>query len=79
MVFEIIEKDWYKRRPPNTTHDMPLSVTIHDYKEEHNHFCNMEVTYVSGAIKNLIARVLFNPQKSMWTVDGMEVSVRVIK
>jgi len=45
MKFEIIEKDWCKRRAPTKNTITPLSVSIPEYVQEHNYFCDMFVTY----------------------------------
>jgi len=76
-MFTIIAKDWYKRRTPSENKVSPVEVDIPDYQATHNHICNMAVSYSDGSSKVLIARVLFNEFTHQWTVDGMEVSVRV--
>lgn len=78
-MFKIIEKDWYKRRSASGKDISPVHVAIPDYKEIHNHICNMVVSYSDGSTKALIARVLFNEFNNQWVVDGMEVVVKVIK
>jgi hypothetical protein len=74
--FNIIEKDWYKRRTPRVALT-PVAVSISDYKAEHNHMCTMQVTYEDGSVKELIARVIYNKLNHTWTVDGMSVAVKV--
>lgn len=76
--FEIIAKDWYKRRRPNDKVAIPISVNIPDFQPIKNHICNMEVHYDDGTSKTLIARVIYNQLNDYWTVDGMEVAVKVI-
>ncbi|MDO6428869.1 hypothetical protein Q4489_17830 [Thalassotalea sp. 1_MG-2023] len=77
--FEIIEKDWYKRRTILGKDIKPVHVAIPDYQPVHNYICNMIVSYDDDSLKTLIARVLYNELTSKWTVDGMEVSVMVIE
>lgn len=76
-TFQIIPKDWYKRRKLSGTQIKPVSVVIPDYQESHNHICNMVVTYSDQSSKTLISRVLYNSFTDKWTVDGMEVAVLV--
>jgi len=78
-MFQIIPKDWYKRRTVTGKQIKPVHVAIPDYQEVHNHICNMIVSYSDDSIKNLIARVLYNELTDKWTVDGMEVAVTVIE
>jgi len=78
MKFEIIEKDWCKRRAPTKNTITPLSVSIPEYVQEHNYFCDMFVTYSDGSVVKLISRVIQNVKTKQWTVDGMKVAVRVI-
>lgn len=77
-TFKIIEKDWYKRRAPGVKTVIPLSVDIPAYQEIHNFMCDMNVTFNDGSKKTLLARVIQNKLTQVWTVDGMEVAVRVI-
>ena len=77
--FVIIEKDWYKRRSPNTNLVIPIHVEIPDYQPLANHMCEMSVTYSDNSHKTLISRVLQNQITKAWTVDGMEVAVKVIE
>ncbi|WP_284245997.1 hypothetical protein [Thalassotalea insulae] len=79
MTFKIIEKDWYKRRQLTGKELSPVSVSIPDYQAVHNHFCNMFVRYNDGSEKSLLARVIYNKLTAQWTVDGMEVAVKVIE
>ena len=77
--FVIIEKDWYKRRSPNTSLATPIHVEIPDYQALANHMCQMKVTYSDHSHKTLISRVLQNQITKEWTVDGMEVAVKVVE
>ena len=77
--FQIIEKDWHKRRSPTTKLLNPVSVAIPDYQAEKNHICKMLVSYDDGSVKELIGRVIYNQINQYWTVDGMEVAVKVIE
>lgn len=79
MRFEIITKDWYKRRRPEEQAITPVSVTIPEYQAVANHMCKMYVTYSNGSVKPLISRVIFNKLTNQWTVDGMEIAVRVFE
>lgn len=74
--FEIIHKDWAKRRKP-TTEPNPVSVTIPDFKYVKHHTCTMEVTYDDGQVKSYLSRVLQNHITKEWKVDGMHVAVKV--
>ncbi|WP_206484119.1 hypothetical protein [Thalassotalea sp. G2M2-11] len=56
---------------------LPVKVDIPDYQAIHNHFCTMNVEFSDGSLKSLIARVIYNKLTKEWTVDGMEVAVRV--
>lgn len=76
--YEIIHKDWQKRRIADKVSVLPVSVEIDNMQLVHNHFCKMKVTYSDSSVKELISRVLYNSIKKSWAVDGMEVAVRVI-
>jgi len=78
-MFQIIPKDWYKRRTFMGKEVKAVHVAIPDYEAIHNHICNMIVSYSDDSLKTLIARVLYNDLTEKWTVDGMEVSVTVIE
>ncbi|XQW86356.1 hypothetical protein ACOYR1_06425 [Thalassotalea piscium] len=78
-MFKVVSKEWYKRRTPDGKEIMPVHAIIPDYQPIHNHICNMVVSYSDGSTKSLISRVLFNEFNNQWSVDGMEVSVRVIE
>lgn len=77
--FEIIKKDWQKRRKPDANPIAPVSVVIPDFKKEKNHMCKMLVTFNDGTEKSLISRVIQNQITKVWTVDGMEVAVKLIE
>lgn len=77
-TFEIIKKDWYKRRAPDTKKLTPISADIPSYRATPNYMCDMIVTYSDGSKKTLLARVIQNQITKIWTVDGMEVAVKVI-
>jgi len=77
--FQIIPRDWYKRRRPDQAQPIPVSVQIPEYQALANHICKMLVSYSDGSKKELIGRVIYNKLKHYWTVDGMEVAVRVIE
>lgn len=77
--FEIIQKEWYKRRTLTGKEITPVHVAIPDYQPVHNYICNMIVSYDDDSLKTLISRVLYNELTGKWTVDGMEVSVSVIE
>ena len=76
--FEIIPRDWHKRRQPIEMQQEPVSVQIPDYEQTHNHICKMIVTYSDNSEKQLIGRVIFNQLAGRWTVDGMELAVKVV-
>lgn len=75
--FEIIPKDWAKRRKP-TVEPKPISVSIPDFQCVKNHTCTMKVTYDDGQIKHFFSRVLQHHITKEWKVDGMHVAVKVI-
>ncbi len=75
--FEIIPKDWYKRRNKTGEQVKAVHVYIPDYLAIHNHICNMVVSYSDSSVKTLVARIIYNSLSEEWTVDGMEVSVVV--
>lgn len=77
--FEIIPRDWHKRRSPNKTAVMPLTVEIPDFEQSHNHICHMHVSYSDGSEKQLIGRVIYNKLADRWTVDGMELAVKLVE
>jgi hypothetical protein len=77
-TFELIHKDWAKRRKPKTE-VKPIKVLIPDFELKEQHFCNMEVEYEDGTTKRYYSRVIKNHITHQWTVDGMHVAVRVIR
>ncbi|MCH2058529.1 MAG: hypothetical protein MK214_18355 [Thalassotalea sp.] len=79
FTFELIARDWYKRRTPKDKVVTPLSVEIPEFKLTHNHICKMQVNYSDGSEKQLIGRVIYNKLADRWTVDGMELAVNVIE
>ena len=74
--FDIIPKDWAKRRKP-AVEAKPVSVTIPDFELISQHFCTMHVQYDDGSEKSFYSRVIYNQLTDQWTVDGMHVAVRV--
>lgn len=80
MKYELIEKDWYKRRVPNVkSAPRIIDISINDFEKTHNHMCKMLVEYDDGTTDSLVARVIQNQVTKKWTVDGMKVAVRVIE
>lgn len=77
-IFEIIPKDWAKRRKPSVQLK-PVHVNIPDFQCQEQHFCNMEVTFEDGSEKTFFSRVIKNHITGQWTVDGMHVAVKVIE
>ena len=75
--FEIIPKDWAKRRKPTPT-PQPVSVTIPDFECKEQHFCTMQVVFDDGSEQSFYSRVIRNHITGQWTVDGMHVAVKVI-
>lgn len=79
MKYELIEKDWYKRRVPSKqTPAKIINVDVPDYEQKHNHMCSMVVEYDNGNIESLVARVIQNQITKEWTVDGMKVAIRIL-
>ena len=78
-TFQILARDWHKRRKPSHKTIEPISVEIPNFMLEHNHMCTMVVTYSDDSKKELIARVIHNQLAQRWTVDGMEVAVEVVE
>ncbi|MCO7223460.1 hypothetical protein [Pleionea sp. CnH1-48] len=76
--FEVLPKDWFKRRKPVKSPNI-IKVEVDDFKKQPNHFCRIRVYYDDDSEKSLIGRVLYNSIKEHWTVDGMEVAVRLIE
>lgn len=80
MKYELIEKDWYKRRVPNSKPSPKIiNITIDNFEKTHNHMCKMHIEYDDGQTESLVARVIQNQVTKKWTVDGMKVAVRVIE
>lgn len=73
------ERDWYKRRAPNSTILKAVSCTVPDFKKEHNHFCDMFVQYDDGTEKRLFSRVIYNKLTDKWTIDGMHEAAELIE
>lgn len=76
--FEIIPKDWAKRRKPSLQPKV-IQVNIPDFLCKEQHFCNMEVRFDDGSEKKFFSRVIKNHITGQWTVDGMHVAVKVIE
>lgn len=76
-MFEIIAKEWCTRRTFTGKKISPVHVAIPDYQPTHEHICNMIVSYSDDSVRTLTARVLYSEFNDQWTVDGMEVEVRV--
>jgi len=73
---KVIEKSWSKRRTLEESKKVK-SVSIPDYKQEVNHFCNMHVVYEDGTTATYLSRVIRNDIKDEWIVDGMHVAVKM--
>lgn len=73
---KIIEKSWYKRRRPEKELKA-VDVVLENYIQEHNHLCDMHVTYEDGSKATYIARVIYNDMRDEWIADGMHVAVRL--
>ena len=54
------------------------NISLIDFIKQHNHFCKMQVSYGDGSEQTLTARVIFNAIKQQWTVDGMQVAIRLV-
>lgn len=79
MKYELIKKDWYKRRVPSKQAPATvINVEVPDYEKKHNHMCSMVVEYDNGHIESLVARVIQNQITKEWTVDGMKVAIRIL-
>lgn len=76
MKYEIIQKSWSKRRKLDQQKQIN-NIKFIDFKREHNHFCEMFVQYADGSEDTLISRVIFNQIKQHWTIDGMQVAVKL--
>jgi hypothetical protein len=76
--FELIPKDWYKRRAPTFNNNLITRVEVPDFKKEKYHMCTLIAHYADNTTKEFIARVLQNHVHKGWTVDAAEVAVRVV-
>ena len=75
--FEVIPKSWAKRRSA-VAEPVPISIEIPDFELKEQHFCNMHVTFDDGNKQSFYSRVLCNHITKQWTVDGMQVAVKVL-
>ncbi|MBE1286140.1 MAG: hypothetical protein GJ671_00240 [Alteromonadaceae bacterium] len=75
--FEIIQKSWSKRRR-FAPEPKPLNVIIDDFRLRDNSYCTMHVEYDDGSNRELLSRVIHNPNTGEWKLDGMHVAVKVI-
>lgn len=78
MKFEIRKASWFKRRAPTDTLEA-VSATVPDFKYEHNHFCDVFITYVDGTEKKFHSRVLQNQITKKWCVDAMHHIVDIVE
>lgn len=69
IQYDIIQLSWSKRRPVDKVKDVK-SVTLNNYKDTHNHFCEMVVEYEDTTIL-LNARVIYNDIQDTWVVYGL--------
>ena len=77
-AFQIIINNCYQIHHAAEFQLKAISVDIPDYREVHNHICNMVVTYNDQSEKSLIARVIYNSLNDAWTVDGKALTVNVV-
>ena len=77
--FQIIPKNWYKKKRLTGEEVKPVHVAIPNYQAIHDHTCTMITSYSDGTLKRLKARVLYNDLSQQWTVDGVEVAVIVVE
>lgn len=77
MEYVIIEKSWSKRRKLDTSKTIS-NIHIPDLVKSHNHFCKMQVQYEDGTSETLISRVVYNPIKDHYVVDGLKVAIRLL-
>ena len=77
--FELMQRDWYKRRKPNSDEVSIVDYEVIDFEKTHNHMCKIKITYSNGKEKVLIARVIFNQLTNVWTIDGMELALKLIE
>lgn len=78
MKYQIRKMDWAKRRPSDEKPTI-IDVEVENLKPEHNHFCQMKVTYQNGDQQTLFSRVLYNEKNGKWSVDGMHVVLDIIE
>ena len=76
MKYTIIEKSWSKRRKLDHSPTI-TNIEFIDFEKQHNHICKMRVFYEDQSVQTLISRVIYNPIKDHWSVDGMQVAVRL--
>ena len=77
MEYKVINTSWSKRRkmePPKPI----LDIQIIDFIKQHNHFCRLNVTYADGTVESLLSRVIYNPLKDHWTIDGLKVAIQLV-
>jgi len=74
--FELIERNWYKRRYPIPDPDV-VSFQVIDYKQEENYFCKVIFVYDNNTVKTMIGRVIQNKIKGHWTIDCMHHALLV--
>ncbi|MBO9488896.1 hypothetical protein J7384_00810 [Endozoicomonas sp. G2_1] len=78
MKYNIRKMDWAKRRPSDEKPTI-IDVEVENLKPEHNHFCQMIVTYQNGDQQTLFSRVLYNEKTGKWSLDGMHVVLDIIE
>ena len=59
---KVIEKSWANRRIPEKENKV-INVTVPNYKQKQNHFCDMHVEYEDGTQATYVARVIRNEIK----------------
>ena len=77
--FELMERDWYKRRKPNDGAPSIVDFEVIAFEKTHNHLCEIKARFNDGQEKILISRVIYNQLTRSWTVDGMELAVKLIE
>ena len=74
MKYNIRKMDWAKRRPSDEKPTI-VDVEVENLKPEHNHFCQMKVTYQNGDQQTLFSRVLYNEKNRQvefrWNARGV--------
>lgn len=79
-LFELMPRDWYKRRTPNRPEPEPVEiVSVVPFDKVHNLMCTMTVRYSNGTEKQLLSRVLYNKLQDHWAVDAMSVAAKLIE